>query len=64
MSKISKVRMGSGKERRPPKGKPAKSATDTKSRSRKQKTEGHGKSSMNTSADIRKQGGLMGRRVR
>lgn len=61
MSKIKGVRVGSGKERSVPKGQASRREKPVKSR--KQKTESHGKSTMNSSADIRKHATLFGRKV-
>lgn len=61
MSKIKGVRVGSGKERSAPKGQASRREKPVKNR--KQKTESHGKASMNSSADIRKHATLFGRKV-
>lgn len=61
MSKIKGVRVGSGKERSAPKGQASRREKPVKSR--KQKTESSGKSTMNSSADIRKHATLFGRKV-
>lgn len=62
MSKLQTVRVGSGKEKSPPKPESKAFRPSNKSK-RKQKHESHNKASLNSASDIRKQANLMGRRV-